>query len=134
MITEPWTKEDVATLRRLVKKGLSRGEIAKKMGRTRNAVCGSVNRYIARRKGGKGRDGKQIFAVAPAEIPRPDTEGGYLLDLSHDQCRYPLERQWMFCGEPTEHGSYCAHHAALCYRAYQPTRPEGFRLQAWSAA
>lgn len=42
-----------------------------------------------------------------------------LLDMRHDQCRYPVtqESPWVFCGrEKTEHSSYCARHHKLCVK------------------
>jgi GcrA cell cycle regulator len=43
-----------------------------------------------------------------------------LLDLERNMCRFPRgDGPFLFCGQPTERGSYCGH----CYRiVYQPAR------------
>lgn len=146
MINEPWSKQDIAQLRRLVKKGLSRTQIGARMGRTKNSICGAVNRYVGtkaakiqmvaavKRKGGNGREGCRSYAVSSLDIPPPQGEGVHLLDLAYDRCRYPMAGRWMFCGEPKTQGCYCAKHAKLCYRPPQAATGRSFRIPAWKAA
>lgn len=44
-----------------------------------------------------------------------------VLDLVHDDCRYPMRTRWKdmmtFCGRKVtrEHSSYCERHHVICY-------------------
>jgi hypothetical protein len=43
--------------------------------------------------------------------------------LSSDNCAYPYgARDFKFCGRPRFMGSFCHHHAAICYRKPEPRR------------
>lgn len=61
-----------------------------------------------------------------AFVPRPDPRPGAvpLLELVPDGCRYPNGNfvPYLFCNQPTSEGSYCAGHAAICFRALEPRR------------
>lgn len=148
-----WDDENKAKLNAMVAQNVPFRQIAEAFGVTKNAISGAVWRYVHGRtsrakrptpdkivklpKMPKRRGGHQNASVArvdiPPSLPPREGPGVYLMDLGHFHCRYPLEAQWMYCGEPTTKKSYCAHHAAICYRPIQPTRPsEGFRIRAWS--
>ena len=64
-----------------------------------------------------------VWAALPDTSPKP------LLAVSDDKgCRWPIgeERPYLFCGEPTHKGVYCATHYSVAYRPIPPkvtTRP-----------
>lgn len=74
--------------------------------------------------GSKGAAAVRRMRLRGDPPPRPDNEPVTLLELRHDQCRWPLGDPrdfdtFRYCGaiKPEEEPSYCPHHAR---RAYQP--------------
>jgi GcrA cell cycle regulator len=64
--------------------------------------------------------------IKPGPKPKPKTEKKIIpsdpktiFELREWHCRYVISpdgaEEALFCGSPKERGSYCAHHAALCY-------------------
>jgi GcrA cell cycle regulator len=46
--------------------------------------------------------------ITPRNVP--------MTDLNKNECRYPYgDGPFTFCGHPTDGGSYCAGHKAICY-------------------
>lgn len=105
-------------------------QIAAELGVTRNVVMGVLHRYRCR-----GLVGRKILApVKPAptkprrksvpkikEKPIVYVEGKVKFADLHQsrQCHYIVNdgppSEYLFCGKPQEKGSYCAHHASICY-------------------
>lgn len=140
-----WTEENVETLRKLWGEGVSSGVIASRLGTTRNAVCGKVDRLglparitkMARPNAGppargerrpvqpKPRADKRVNnpdddRYAPP-APCPDARPVALLHAREDDCRWPEgdvgSDDFHFCGAPKERGqSYCPYHVGIAYR------------------
>lgn len=138
-----WTEEDISTLKELHKRGLSGGQIARKIGGiTRNAVIGKLHRLglscpkqanpsplqLQNRIDGRKRNTVRRTAVPRKPKPRPAilpsaAEAAVshialnvaLLDLTTGMCRWPTseDRPHLFCGIQCESGSYCSHHKPL---------------------
>jgi GcrA cell cycle regulator len=130
-----WTDELVARLKQLHREGLSRAEIAERMGMTRSTVIGKLHRLgltdpnaspIRRFKPGKTRESTQVAAVPVVEVCSRikgcygDGEGVGMGDLRANQCRWPLwghneKPTFRCCGEKvhTPGASYCAKHQTL---------------------
>lgn len=148
-----WKEEDITKLTELRAEGLSAGEIAKIMGKTRNMVMGKLYRLKLpappqrRRTDAEKAARRAIFnerrAVTqrmknvrtrkvarpkepPPEAIRPDALELALLDLGKNQCRMAItdDKPFLFCGLPTDGGSWCAHCARVVFR-----QPEGMRVQ-----
>jgi GcrA cell cycle regulator len=150
MRIETWTPERVEQLRLFVVNGLTCSEIATEIGVTRNAVIGKIHRLglcPVRGPGGSGRpcaprsrreraanrrrpllqvllcDGARV-AEATVTGPVQSGQPRALLDLTKDQCRWPLAEaagecsaDLVFCGNEAIAGlSYCAGHARMAYR------------------
>ena len=47
-------------------------------------------------------------------VPEISANAKSLLELQHDDCRYPVADK-LFCGAPQSFRSYCAGHARVCY-------------------
>lgn len=122
-----WTDEEVETLRKLWSDGFSFGRIALRIGKSRSAVSGKLDRISA---GSRPTINAISFAVSgksptnPRRLPKPKQVGLLpvlrdgkqltLLDLRHNECRYPIddEAPFHFCGHPGF--PYCEFHARLC--------------------
>lgn len=126
-LLEPWPSQQVRTMRALFDAGLSYGLMARRLGRTRNAVMSKVYRLKWRREGTT----KQVRRT-DARPPRPPRKavvlkaskappkGLLLLDLPKGSCHYPTGETaagWLFCGSPRQdQSSYCAHHHKRCHK------------------
>lgn len=67
-------------------------------------------------------DQKKSKTIRVYYPPRPEPQPGdgvSLLGLKSSSCRYIISSESshavIFCGEDKERGSYCAHHAQICY-------------------
>ncbi len=133
-----WVGARLDRLRELAGNGenLSAGEMAVEFGCSRNAVIGAckrnginlprkssggVKRQFHGRKANPGWQRKFKF-TAPVEKPMEVKLADVVpLNLTLDElelgeCRYPYgEGPFLFCGNPIEHGSYCAAHHKLCW-------------------
>lgn len=78
-ITNSWSEEDVAQLTKLVADGLTSGQIARQVGRTRNAVIGKILRLGLRLRNSPGPTGPRpstlykphVARIRPAKPPVP---------------------------------------------------------------
>jgi GcrA cell cycle regulator len=144
-----WPDVAVETLIKLRAEGLSSSQIGAALGISRNAVIGkaarlglpcavSVTQYRPtsrreRRPQSLAHGDRRLtqvlskprLPVEPLPVVEPAPDHVFLnvglLDLNRDECRYSLSKEppFLFCGQPTERGSYCGH----CYRiVYAPTR------------
>ena len=119
-----------STIIHLWNKNYTGSEIAAELGITRNAVMGVVHRF--RRKGlvGYKPETKTVnttprprpkATLKPKEKPLVYTEGKVTFaELQQSrQCHYVVNdghaSSYLFCGKPQERGSYCEHHASICY-------------------
>lgn len=120
--------------------GKSGGEIANKLGVTRSSIMGRIHRmrnesnikYRAQkisvksdrvvRTRDKAKPYKKSRTFVPVDqvIPKPK-HGVNILDLQYWSCRYivgdpktPLDN--IYCGQVSDHKSYCKDHAQLCYQ------------------
>jgi len=134
MSNNPWSEADVAKLREMAAKGMTSREIARELGEgfTRNSVIGKTQRLGIWL--GKFQPPEPEPVVEPAPIPtatihylkpkmvvrRPPTEPPapsgnqvFLMALTSTMCRFPVNgsgAKTLFCGDPTENGSWCADH------------------------
>jgi len=148
---QTWTTERIDLLRSYVNEGLSCAQIAGRIGVTRNAVIGKINRLGLSRgrspAAPRPRAGapmrrphiltqrlrlKALFASEPIADNVVSVEPCSLLNLAPRKCRWPINgagtADFTFCGNPTTGDiSYCAGHARMAYRFSAP------RIQAVSA-
>lgn len=123
--------------------GRTGSEIANVLGVTRSTVLGRINRLRSKHQIGyraakilvksdrvvrtrdKIKPYKKLRKFVPVEqvIPKPK-HGVSILDLQYWSCRYivgdpktPLDK--IYCGQVSEHKSYCKDHAQLCYQPVQ---------------
>jgi hypothetical protein len=125
-----WSAEAETLLRRLFAKGLSAGQIAASLQRSRNAVVSKWSRLGLQRLRPRPIDGTAAKARQPKaqrlykfpSTPAPGFNGVPLLELERAQCRYPLgddPSAYRFCAAPTVDGSsWCGFHYALCHVEY----------------
>lgn len=141
---QTWTTERIDLLRSYVNEGLSCAQIAGRIGVTRNAVIGKINRLgISHgrnpaaprpRAGAPTRRPhvltqrlrlKALFASEPIADNVVSMEPCSLLNLQPRKCRWPINGpgtgDFTFCGNPTTGEiSYCAGHARMAYRFSAP--------------
>lgn len=153
-----WTKERVALLKKLWVEGRSGGQIATRLGVTRNAVLGKIHRLglpgreprmPVAKIGATSRRPREtrafhyteppvpVLRAIPDLGPAPD-EVIHVLNVKESMCRWPIgdpkSPKFRFCGRPRASSStcYCAHHAAI---AYEPKHRERgarpFLLHGW---
>jgi len=143
-LRQTWTMERVDLLRDYVNEGLSCSQIASRIGVSRNAVIGKLNRLGLSR----GRNPavprphmgtpmrrphvltqrlvlKALFASEPIADNVVSVAPCSLLNLAPRKCRWPINgagtADFTFCGNSTAGGvSYCAGHARLAYRFSAP--------------
>jgi GcrA cell cycle regulator len=137
-----WTTERIALLKNRIEAGFSRGQIAREMGMSRNAVIGKANRLglfgvkgpvrqldpsakIARpRKVTQRRILQALRAnlqLAFTEVVGDCANRCSLLELQQWHCRWPISdpgaEGFGFCGDNAVKGlPYCATHARMAYR------------------
>jgi GcrA cell cycle regulator len=105
-----WTQEQVDALGKLWIEGLTTAEIGRRLGITKNAVVGKVNR----------------LHLAPRQSPIKRVEKPPVIELKGPACSWPIghprEPGFHFCGAaPVTGKPYCTEHAAKAYVA--PSRP-----------
>lgn len=137
-----WTYEKVRQLRELVVSThkLSAKQIGKLLGCSRNAVIGKCMREdlqlqnkpfgLSKRrvpkKPVKEKPSIELFHAQPDKkifkAPMWTARNGHeksLLALQNEECRFPIDMpdgRLLFCAAKTEEdGSYCVHHANICY-------------------
>jgi GcrA cell cycle regulator len=134
-----WTNERTEQLKSHFDAGFSCAEIARRIGATRNAVIGKLNRLgLSRPKNvlarvpeagaaARFRRPRLVAALradpyaAIDEAPPASAERCSLLDLTAAKCRWPLgdpsSDTFRFCGNKQLAGfPYCATHARMAYR------------------
>ncbi len=138
-----WTTERIALLKNRIEAGFSRGQIAREIGVSRNAVIGKVNRLglsrvrgpvrqqdpsvakVARpRKVPQHRILRALWANPPlafVEVPGDCANRCSLFELQQWHCRWPISdpgaEDFGFCGNnPVKGLPYCAAHARMAYR------------------
>lgn len=99
-----WTAERVERLGQLFAEGLPTAEIGRRLGLTKNAVIGRLNRNAMTRR-----------ETAPKAPPRPN-----VFEFSGPSCLWPYghpnDTNFHFCGaRPVPGKPYCAEHAAVAY-------------------
>jgi GcrA cell cycle regulator len=143
-IRQTWTAERIDLLKIYVTEGLSCAQIAGRIGVSRNAVIGKLNRLGLSRgrnpAAPRPRAGtpmrrphvltqrlvlKALFASEPIADNVVSVEPCSLLNLAPRKCRWPINgagtADFTFCGNTTADGmSYCAGHARMAYRFSAP--------------
>lgn len=137
-----WSAEDSALAATLWREGQSSAQIAKKVGRSRNAVIGRLDRIGARgqaratgaqsqvrtgkvvnarlkaKVAAKPKAAKQLPTATKREARPADFVGKDFAALEADECRW-IEGEpssQMFCAAPVLPGqSYCEHHRGVCF-------------------
>ncbi len=146
MTIETWTSQRVEQLRNCIAAGLTCSQIASKIGVTRNAVIGKINRLglstgrpaavsarpqvrhqrpsirprLLRLIGAEALSVADDVMLAPA--PVESIHRCSLLELARGKCRWPINdpgaADFAFCGNEVIAGfSYCAGHARMAYRS-----------------
>jgi len=136
----PWSEADVAKLREMAAKGMTSREIAKELGEgyTRNSVIGKTQRMGIWLGKPKRHEPEQLiepepvvesqplptatvyqlktktkFRQPPVEVQKPTGNPVFLMALTPNMCRFPVSgdgANTLFCGDPTESGSWCPDH------------------------
>lgn len=117
-----WSVEDDMKLRRMIAVGSSYAAIGEAMGRSDASVRRRAAHLGCRSNAVKPKAVK-IIPFPMIFRPRKDEqpiEGPTLVDLSSDQCRWPIGvNEWdehVFCGCPKAGQSYCAEHVRVAGR------------------
>ena len=140
MGNQPWSEADVAKLRDMAAKGMTSREIARELGEgfTRNSVIGKTQRLGIWLGRPKPSEPEQLIkpepVVEPSPIPtatiyhlktktryqpppqgplKPTGNQAFLMALTSNMCRFPVSgdgERTLFCGDPTEKGSWCPDH------------------------
>lgn len=129
-----WTDDLIEELTALWKEGrLSAASIAQRMGVSRNAIIGKVNRLglsvpqVASSKAKRKRGQFKMPETSTPIVIEPKPEDAKtafgtpvaLLDLTDATCRFPIGdvAPYMFCGAEPEKGKpYCKAHCACAFR------------------
>lgn len=123
----PYAPDVIEAVMALAAAGLTRSQIAAKVGMTRSAVIGicwrrDVAAPTKEPKPAKPRRPRTITLKAKPSKPLPiksdimsNLPGVSWGDLQHHHCLWPLDGD-RWCGEAKRDGSYCTHHARLAYR------------------
>ena len=120
-MTAPWPAEKTAEMHRLAGEGLSASKIAAKLGVTKNAIIGKMNRggsTLVRKVSPKAAP--VVLAASPAPVLGPCT----ITDLTDYRCRWPIGDPmfeiFKYCGAAkVVGGPYCIKCGALAY--HRPT-------------
>ena len=129
MINNPWSEADVAKLREMAAKGMTAREIANELGEgfTRNSVIGKTQRmgiWLGKVKPEPVVEEpvtatvhylkpKTPFRQPLVEAQKPTGNQVFLMALTSNMCRFPVSgdgEKTLFCGDPTESGSWCPDH------------------------
>ena len=84
--------------------------------------------------GSKNVSRPRLFLPATQSAQPTGSTGVSLMDLEHDQCRFPVSRvedQHYFCGAPKRdtRASYCEEHHAKCFMKRTRLSPEDLRIK-----
>ena len=122
MIEGEWTQEEIDVLLEKWQSGYTASEISRQMpGRNRNMVMGKIHRL---------RDGGANVEKRPSPIKRPASPLHCEQIVAVEKTvAVILEKDNRYCAEPgceamKFRGSYCAHHAAIYYKAPRPKNEE----------
>jgi GcrA cell cycle regulator len=142
-----WAEERLAEFNKLTAAGLSASQIAKRLGISRNAVCGKWDRLGVskpRPAAPKPKPAPKPRTAAPKPAPRPRTAapkpalraamhvpdlapGSLDIDfmaITSTTCKWPVNdgNPFRFCGvaKPAEGGPYCAFHARVASGGRRP--------------
>lgn len=131
----------------LWKKGLTGSQIGEKLGTTRSAILGLINRLRAagyveyraknprpkkdappkpRKAPEKKLDQFELLISTPVVVPVPEPSKPLtIMELTRRSCRYILNdgkpSSFLYCGKTTERGSYCRDHHKICFTVVQKT-------------
>jgi GcrA cell cycle regulator len=143
--TNSWSAGTIAKLKSLFDKGLSTSEIGKKLGFTKNAIVGKINRLglnnvqkkSAAKKAAMSAKPKKAAAKITKSAPKKESfrarceskhqtertirHSSQLMALKSDQCRWPVgdpdSDNFHFCGEKCFTGKpYCFEHCKVAYQ------------------
>ena len=140
-----WSAGVIAKMKTLFDKGHSTAAIGKKLGFSKNAIVGKINRLgwnAAPKKVAKKAPKKEVKVKKPVPAPvkkteKPVKKGGDinkfihnsqgLMMLAPDQCRWPIgspdSDDFRFCGEKVFPGKpYCFEHCKLAYQFTTPVK------------
>lgn len=133
--TKSWTPARVEWLKQLRSEGLSKSLIAQRMGVTRNAVVGKLDRLkapsivpiVSKRKTGRNQYTSGNYTpVRPRRLPGrypplaefnaaiPKRQRVSIVGLTGSNCHWPVgdpgTQDFFFCGAPAEFAPYCPAH------------------------
>jgi hypothetical protein len=153
-LSKAWGEDDDASLRALASEGLSAGQIAVKLDRSRNAVCGRAWRLEINLHGSGKKEfrsqkikprakryklARAVAVTQPLGSPMLDppinveaagcpTVG--LLDLQEGMCKWPVAE--FFCGAVAlPRRPYCWQHNHASHHTKQPTTVRSRRNWNW---
>lgn len=110
-----WTTDDDALLSKCVSEGMTAQKISELLGRTRNSVIGRAHRLDITFKSTKPPKEKKPPKKKKVIYTGDKSLVVSLLNLRHDQCRWPFETA--FCEEVRTPGmSYCPTHHKMSFR------------------
>jgi GcrA cell cycle regulator len=149
-VNSRWTREQEDLVKRLWADGKSAKQIAIELdcGITRNAVIGKVHRMgLSKRerapakpknrraesfvhKINSGWTPKKAPTIPLPSVEPPEFRGLTFAQLEPYHCRYPRgDGPFLFCGQPIERGSYCAHCNQITH--WIVTEREANRMNWW---
>ena len=148
--TNSWSPILIAKLRALLDRGLSTAAIGKRLGFTKNAIVGKINRLgLNNAKTAAKKAAKPVPKPAPKPVPKKPAvakkesraseagtraraerlmrQSAALMSLKADQCRWPIGNpdtdDFRFCGEKCFAGKpYCFEHCKVAYQFTQPKK------------
>jgi hypothetical protein len=148
-----WTADHIALLKRLWPV-LTAAQIGRRMGLSREAICGKVHRLglpspkpdrlFAPKRGGNPPKAKYMpppsisaplvpQTVLP-DMPAPEFLNRSIDELGFGECRYPRGEcvPYWFCGQPCEEkSSFCVYHKRLAYHRPVPVPMRSIVLQSF---
>ena len=159
MGNQPWSEADVAKLRDMAAKGMTSREIARDLGEgfTRNSVIGKTQRLGIWLGRPKPSEPEQLIepepVVEPSPIPtatiyhlktktryqpppqgplKPTGNQAFLMALTSNMCRFPVSgdgERTLFCGDPTESGSWCSDHRKRVFVPKPGVKRDGEKIK-----
>ena len=137
-----WSSGMISKMKALFDKGHSTSEIGKKLGFSKNAVVGKINRLgwnadlkkNIKKTPKKGAKPTKIASASPAKVDKKKSDitkfihnSAGLMALRPDQCRWPIGSpdtdDFRFCGEKVFPGKpYCFEHCKLAYQFTTPVK------------
>ena len=137
-----WSASTIAKLKTLLERGLTTSEIGKRLGFTKNAVVGKINRLklntvakkVIVKKAPKPKIApkpKKVLSKAKPilkkKVEKVLLNFVTLMELFPDQCRWPIgspdSEDFKFCGKKCFSGKpYCFEHCKLAYQFVMPSK------------